>query len=739
MTRTSPSQVAFSSGELDPLLHRRSDYQRFQTGLARCVGFLPLAQGGFTRTPGTFFKGYTRGNASAVLVPFQFAADDALILEFTPGWMRVWRYGNLVMAGASPYQLATPFDAAAIAALRWVQSADVIYLCDGIHPVQRLSRFALDNWTIAPQVYTTGPFRVQNDNKALTVRASAATGAITLTASGSLFQANHIGSLIQLAPTDNTTVALFTTNEAVTVGQRRRNDGNVYELTMRTGSDVGENAPVHTEGEALTDNDTKWKFICDSTGVARITAVASGTSASATVLKTIPPGCVDDPTYRWSEGAWSDRYGYPSAIEIYDQRLVAAATPSEPRSLWFSTVGDYVDFTPGTEADEAFAYTISGQGSINRIINLRRGRGGLHILALGEEYSTRSESRAQVIGPTTAVFGLDGAIGSSAALPIAPAGDPIFISRDERRVIMVAYSLQEDSNRNRILSRTAQHLGADGFKQLVWQGTPEPTAWARLGNGDMAAMVFDAAEDVLGWSRQPVAGGFVEGMAVSPSADGSSDVLTLIVRREINGATVRCIEEQAFTFGSLTGEQSIFDACHLFCAKTFAGPGPQTDFAVPHLIGQAVEVWADTGAYGPLTVPASGILTLPYAATQAIIGLFDATHFAETLDVQAAAPDGSSTGRQKRLYSGIAIGLHRTAQGQLQTVERTLGKPDVVGVARNLINRPVLSPYGEAYSGVVSISAPTGHATELAIRIRPISSAPLTITAIVPTVQEGGR
>lgn len=53
MTRTTPAQLSFTSGEIAPLLHRRSDYLRFQTGLAQCRGFLPLRQGGFTRAPGT--------------------------------------------------------------------------------------------------------------------------------------------------------------------------------------------------------------------------------------------------------------------------------------------------------------------------------------------------------------------------------------------------------------------------------------------------------------------------------------------------------------------------------------------------------------------------------------------------------------------------------------------------------------------------------------------------------------
>ena len=33
----------------------------------------------------------------------------------------------------------------------------------------------------------------------------------------------------------------------------------------------------------------------------------------------------------------------------HDQRLAAAATPAEPRTVWFSAIGDYADFLDGVE------------------------------------------------------------------------------------------------------------------------------------------------------------------------------------------------------------------------------------------------------------------------------------------------------------------------------------------------------------------------------------------------------
>jgi hypothetical protein len=737
VTRTSPPQVAFSSGEIDPLLHRRYDYQRYQTGLATCRGFLPLAQGGFTRAPGTLYRGATKSNAAALLIPFVFATNDSVVLEFTANKMRVWRYGALVMSGGVPYELTTPFTNASGATLQWVQSADVIYILDGLGPVQRLSRFALDNWTIQPETFDRGPFRTQNLDAGLTIQASGAVGTITLTANFSAFAADRIGQLLQLEPSTYTTVPLWTSNETIAVGAVRRYGDNVYQLTA--GTNAGTNPPIHEEGEALTANGTKWLFLSDKTGIVRITAVASSTSATATVLKRIPQACVDSPTYRFSEGAWSTRTGWPSSVEIYDQRLCFAGTPTDPRTVWFSTVGEFTNFEPSTEADGSFAYAIAGDTSLNRIQSLKRGRSGLHIFALGEEYSTRSETRAQVIGPTTAVFGLDGALGASRALPIAPDGNPVFITRNKQRLFLISYSFEQDANKATNLSLPAQHLGAELFEQIVWQGVPQPIAWVRRGSGDLAAMIYDPTEEILGWAVLTLADGFVEAMAVYPDATGTQDVLCLVVRRTVNGLTVRYVEELALTYGVLTGIQSIADACHFFAAKQFV-LGEATDtFSLPHLVGELVFAWTDVGEFGPIMVPEGGEIVLPEPVTRGCIGLFDDSHQVELLDIVAQANDGNTMGRRKRLYSKFGIGLHRTAQGYVQGIERDFPPVERLTKPVALVPRVVSSDLTDAFSGVAQIELTTGQALQQSLRFTPHSGAPMTVTAVVPIVQEGGR
>ncbi|MEX0306027.1 MAG: hypothetical protein AB3N12_01460 [Ruegeria sp.] len=739
MTRSRPYQNAFSSGELDPLLHARTDFQRYQTGLAKCQGFLPLRQGGFTRAPGTIFRGTTRNDLPARRVPFEFADNDALTLEFTDLTMRVWRYGALVESGGSPYELVTPYTESDLPNLQWVQDKDVIYLVDGRQPMQKLSRFALDNWSIDNAPLETGPFRVQNLDESVTMRASGATGNITITATGDPFSADWVGSLILLKPTDFTGVPLWVGNATASVGQRVYYEENIYRLDA--GSNTGTNAPRHTEGTRRTDanSSTRWEFESDMSGIVEVTGFNSPNSVDARVIRRVPRPCIDDPTYRWSEGAWSSRRGYPSCIAMGDgQRLWAARTTSEPRTVWASTAGGFLDFTPGDEGDSSFAYAIAAAQTQNAIGWLIRGRDGMFIGALGEVVRGYSIASEQAIGPATFDTETVSTDGASSALPVSGYGYPIYISRGGLKFLELRYSFEADGAEPVELSLPSQHLGARGLKQCVWQGAPQRLTWFRVSDGALVVMGYDPKQDVIGWAVVPVAGGEVEEMDITPGLDGSADVLTLIVKRTINGQVKRFTEEQAMMFGLLTGSDPIHTAVHFFASSIFEADPASNTFDVPHLANEQVYVWTDAGEYGPLIVAGDGVVTLPAAVSHAVIGLFDETHFAETLDIQAEAPDGSSRGRPRKLAGSMGIDLHRTASGQIEAVERHFGQPDKLSGRQDLVPLGIAADLSTAYSGTSRTHPVSGHADGVRLRFYPAGGAPLTVTGITPNIDEAG-
>lgn len=743
MTTTRPLQNAFSSGEVGRLLYARSDFQRWQTGLARCRGFLPIREGGFTRAPGTVFRGQTRGDALANLLGFEFARKDACILEFTDLRMRVWRYGALVEASPSvPYELVTPFAEADLPGLGWAQSNDVVYIADGAQPIQILSRLALDNWTIGDFTLDRGPFRTTNSDEAITIQASAATGAgITLTGTGGPFDPGHVGGLFLLEPTDWTAVPVWTGNVAAAVNDQVRYGGNVYRLSG--GTNTGVNAPVHTAGKVKTDKanpNTEWEHVSTERGIVRITGFTSANSVTANVLEPLPDGVVTDATWKWADGAWSDLHGYPAVLALYEDRLWAASTASSPRTVWVSTYGGFNDFLHADAADASFAFTLKAIDRQNRIEWMRPGKKGLYVGAGDEMIRVFSSDQGQIIGPTT--FDTEDMAGDGAAsVPaIRGHGYPLYVSADGGRLMEPRYALAEDGTAAVDLSLPSPHIGNAGFEELAWLSVPQKTAWIRRGDGTLAFLLYDPTQDVLGWAVVPMADGTLESMAVTASADGRKDVLTLSILRTVNGSTVRYVEEQALIYGVLQGAEPIHEALHLFAASIFDVAGAPTDtFTVAHLAGEEVYAWTDRGEFGPFTADAAtGAVTLPEDVEHARIGLFDATHEAETLDIFAQARDGSSQGRAKRLKNGGGIDLHQTANGTIAAIERHFGGSDIAGYDYPLVARDVAYDIQEVYSGTARVDASSGLADAVRYRIKPKGAAPLTVLSLTPNVEEAG-
>ncbi|QPM89156.1 hypothetical protein [Pseudooceanicola algae] len=821
MTATRPPQVAFSSGELDPLLHAREDFQRHQTGLALCRGFLPLRQGGVTRAPGTIFRGYTRANAMARRIPFVFAEDDACSLEFSSGKMRVWRYGALVTeAGGGIYEIDTPFLEADLPGLNYLQDADVMYLSDGRNPMQQLSRFALNDWTITSAELLSGPFRVQNldENLKLTLTPSGAPSdvaywiskadlsinalrkygtriyrfkgegpslisttngscgelppthdngtesylvddfvdpdifafwefvydtestaggfPIDIEADSDLFTEDHVDMLMMIEPTDWSSIAIWVGNASVGNGQLVRYAGNIYAVI---GTETGVNPPVHSTGTVRTDasKGTKYRHVSTEVGIVRIRAVTDATHAVADVLQAVPQPCLDDPTYRWSMGAWNDLFGHPRFLTLFGQRLYTARTATEPRTVSASTVGAYRDFLPGAEADASFSYDIGGITSKNPITWLTAGRRGVYIGSMGGVRLVIGTADSPITLTTfnPEIVSTDGA---AAIQPVMPYGWPVYVTRDKGRLMEVRYNFSDDAMRPFEISLPSQHLGAELFEQIVWQPSPYQRGWIRRGDGTLLCLIYDPEQDVLGWATVPMAGGVVEDLEVSPSVDSAFDVLSMIVRREIDGQTVRCIEEQAINLRPSLGSLGEEHFNHAFCGSVFAPEAPADTFYLPHLTGETVAAWTDKGPYSGLVVGPGGAVVLPDPVSHAVIGLADATHQFRTLPIRAAANDGDARGRKRRLKNGSAAAVFKTVRGFARCVERIEGEAEYVSPPVELVPLHVASDDVTGRTGILSVELTSGEADEVMLQFEPDGLAPMTITGIFPNIEEVG-
>jgi hypothetical protein len=268
MVRASPATVSAASGELSGLMHGRRDFVRFVNGARACRGFICLPEGPVTRLPGTRFMGKARNGAEARLIGFAFRDVDTVLLEWTAGKLRFWRNGTPVLSAGLPYEIDQPYSTAQLARLQSLQSSDRIYLTEGDLPPRTLSRFALDNWTLAETVFTGGPFAPRNIDAAREVTVNALTGAVTITASAAIFTAAHVGTLFQIFEIDTSATPYWTADVTVALGERVYYGTRAYQVAGFDGQTgrTGTAAPAVTPGAPPTvadDGQVQWTWIAN--------------------------------------------------------------------------------------------------------------------------------------------------------------------------------------------------------------------------------------------------------------------------------------------------------------------------------------------------------------------------------------------------------------------------------------------------------------------------------------------
>jgi len=803
MVRVSPPSPSAASGELSELMFGRHDYVRYQNGLRACRGFVVMPEGPVTRLPGTLFLGETHNSADGRLTKFVFKDEDAVLLEWTDSLLRFWRNGALVQSGSVPYSIASPYTVSQADKLQTLNSSDRIYLTEGSIAPHRLSRFALDNWSIEKTPFENGPFRVRNLDETAEISVSGITGNITMTATADVFDPLHVGVQFELreidtsdtpywtadvsarvndkvyyngniyrisgfdaenyktgptAPTVDTAagnavtgsgivqwtaivlgnpgaVPVWTANSSINTGDRRFADGWTIEVVGfdLTGKKTGVNPPPHLEGFWLAEkNGVIWEFLSNGTGIVEITSVTDARHVNATVKGRLPDGLATRPTYRWSEGAWSDLRGWPRAIGAYEQRHIYGGTTTDPRALWHSVIGGTVDMTAGGADDDGFSYILDSPRRDNgEIRNITGVSGVVHIGTTSGEFFGSATDADRAYSEATAKYETDTNFGSADVHPVVVDGTLVFLTKTLRNMITLLLN-ERGRFEGEDLTQISRHILGMGCTKLVYQRHPIPIIWARLKDGDLVGLTFIQRQQVIGFHRHNLAGGHVVDLEVMPTEDGTSEVLELIMRRNIGGIDKHYREQLQEPFVNLDGEdRQMQDAWFQFAAIRYQGDLADTIAGLDHLEGETVTAWTEFGAYTELQI-VGGQVVLPRPVTSAIVGLdaTDSQHM-DTLDVVIGTPDGGDDGRL-RTHRVTGMRVHRTAGGKFQVVKTRNGERQMTRPA-SIFNMNNFET-ARLFDGIFEISGHKGWAHEQFLRFTPEPGAPMTIVGRTPTI-----
>lgn len=148
-------QPSFTAGELSPALAARVDLAKYGSGLRTALNVFIHPHGGASNRAGLEFIGEVKDSAKkGRLIPFQFNTEQSYELEFGDGYFRVYKDGGLVLKAGVPYEVTTPYAHTEVDEIVFAQEADVMYLAHPNHPVQKISRLAHDDWSIASVTFT---------------------------------------------------------------------------------------------------------------------------------------------------------------------------------------------------------------------------------------------------------------------------------------------------------------------------------------------------------------------------------------------------------------------------------------------------------------------------------------------------------------------------------------------------------------------------------------------------------
>lgn len=735
MSKASPITGSFNAGELSPKLGARVDFQKYPSGASILENFIPTVQGPLDRRGGTRFVHEVKNSAKKVLLqPFEFSVDQAYMLEFGDFYCRFYTWdsvtkvrGILESSPGVPVEVATPYSEADLyntdgtPRLRFAQSGDNLYIAHGLYQQRIIQRTSATSFSIA--VYTTkgGPWATMNDT-ATTVYSSAESGAVTLTASSSIFTAAMVGSIFRLESKDLNAIAAWEVSKAITIGMRRRSDAKTYEAL--TAGTTGTSKPVHSEG-ALYDGDpgVQWQFRDPGYGYVTITGYTSGTSVSATVVDRLPSQVVGsgNATTRWSFGEWSSVNGWPTDVAFFRERLWWG----RKQFVWGSVSADFTDYSPlnfGQVTDDMAMTVTLVSGKINDV-QWMIGDEDLLCGTAGGEFSVGELQNGKALAPGNVRARSISAYGTRAIPPIKNGEGLLFVQRAGLKAREVTYDTISYKYKSTDATVLAEHITASGLVQMAFAQEPNPVVWAVRADGKLLGFTWNNEQEVRGWHRHPIGGdGFVESVAVMPAAEGDRSELWLVVRRTVNGATKRYVEymERAWREGDTQASSFYVDA-----GLTYSGAPAATISGLGHLEGMTVDVLAD-GAPHPQRVVTGGAITLQRSYSVVNVGLPCPCKY-RSMRLEAGASDGTSQGKTKRIHKAVLRFLN-TGGGRYGSSEDNMDTLQL-RTSSDAMGAPV-----PLFSGDKVVPWPEGYSTDAYMMFTNDQPTPVTLLGLMPQI-----
>jgi hypothetical protein len=567
---------SFSGGEVTPEFFGRIDDVKYQTGLAKCLNFIPLPHGPVANRPGFAFVREVKTSAKRTrLIPFSFSTTQTMVLEMGETYVRFHTDGGTLLSGGVPYEVATPYMEADLFDIHYVQSADVLTLVHPNHEPRELRRLGATNWTLSTITFgstLTAPTGVT----ATATQAPSPSNLVTYT-----YRVSAVGDVGQ----DESAVSASATctNNLLQTGAF-----NTITWSAAAGA-VRYN--VYKEDNGL------FGYIGQTTGL-----TFKDDNITSDLSNTPPIGSVP------FVGAGN----YPAAVSYFEQRRVFAGTTNKPQNLWLTQSGteSNLSYSLPSRDDDGISIRVAAReaNTIRHIVPLN----DLVLLTSSAEWRV-SASGDSVLTPTAIAVKPQSYIGANNVQPVIVNNNLVYAAARGGHVRELAYNWQAGGYLTGDMSLRAPHLfDSLTLLDMAYSKSPQPIIWFVSSNGKLLGVTYVPEQSIGAWHQHDTDGVFE---SITVVAEGDEDVLYAVVRRTIGGAQKRYVER-------LRTRQFVdpADAFFVDSGLTYSGAPAMTISGLGHLEGKTVSILVD-GAVHPQRVVTGGSVTLEVEGSKVQIGL----------------------------------------------------------------------------------------------------------------------
>ena len=242
------------------------------------------------------------------------------------------------------------------------------------------------------------------------------------------------------------------------------------------------------------------------------------------------------------ETVFNSAGNYPAAVSYFEQRRVFAGTTNYPQQLWMTR--------SGTESDMSYRLPVNDDDRVSFRVAAREANTIRHIIPLQQLMLLTSAAEWRVspvnsdaITPTTISVRPQSYIGANNVQPSIVNNSMVYCAARGGHIRELGYSWQSNGYITGDLSLRAAHL-FDNYDivDMCYGKSPHPLLWFVSSTGLLLGLTYVPEQQVGAWHQHDTDGVFESCACV---AEGNEDHVYVIVKRTVNGNSVRYVERMA--------------------------------------------------------------------------------------------------------------------------------------------------------------------------------------------------